>query len=333
MKVRPDAAAALMAGGDVMLIEPAKREYRTWVVDSRRWQHYRPRHNDIVISTYPKCGTTWMQQIVSMLVFQSPEPRPIMKLSPWIERRMVPIETVLAQMEEQTHRRFLKTHLPLDGLPFYDEVKYIHVARDGRDACMSLHNQVMGFTDQILVAYDAAGLEDETIGRPYPIPLADPTQHFHRWITEGAVPGHEDGTPAMSFFHFAHAWWQARHYPNVLLVHYNDLKSDLPAEMQRISDFLGIPVTPDLWPQLIQAAGFEAMRRDGDVLLGDMAKIFKGGSRGFFFRGSNERWRGKASDEDLALYDAKLDTMLSPDCARWITQGRMRTRSPEEKIN
>ena len=315
-----------MAAGDAVLIEPAKREYRTWVLDSRRWQHYRPRTNDIVISTYPKCGTTWMQQIVSMLVFQSAEPRPIMKLSPWIERRTLPIETLLALIEAQTHRRFLKTHLPLDGIPFYDEVQYIHVARDGRDACMSFHNQAMGFTDQVLATFNTIGLEDETIGRPYPIPLVDPADHFHRWITEGVVPSDEDGSPTMSYFHFEHTWWQARNYPNVLLVHYNDLKSDLPTEMQRIANFLGIAVTPELWPQLIDAAGFDAMRREGDVLMGDGAKMFKDGSKGFFFRGSNERWRGKVSDEDLALYNAKLDTMLSADCAQWVTQGR--TRSP-----
>ena len=317
-----------MVGRDVVLIETAQRKYRTWVVDSSRWQHYRPRLNDIVISTYPKCGTTWMQQIVSMLVFQSSEPRPIMKLSPWVERRTLPLETLLALIEAQTHRRFLKTHLPLDGLPFDDEVKYLHVARDGRDACMSFHNQAMGFTDQILAAYDAIGLGDETIGRPYPVPLVDPSDHFHRWITEGVVTGDEDGSPTMSFFHFEQTWWQARHYPNVLLVHYNDLKLDLATEMQRIANFLGIAVAPELWPQFIEAAGFDAMRREGDVLMGDSAKMFKGGSKGFFFRGSNERWRGKVSDEDLALYNDKLDTMLSVDCAQWITQGRMLTRSP-----
>ena len=316
-----------------MLIEPAKREYRTWVFDSRRWQHYRPRSDDIVISTYPKCGTTWMQQIVSLLVFQSPEPRPVMKLSPWLDMRMVPIETILAQIATQTHRRFLKTHLPLDGMPLYDEVKYIHVARDGRDACISFHNQVMGLTDQMLATFDAEGLADESIGRPYPLPLADPAQHFHRWITQGAVPGHDDGLPAMSFFHFEQVWWQARHLPNVLLVHYNDLKADLSGEMQRIAEFLCIPVTAELWPRLIQAAGFEAMRRDGDALMGDNAKFFKGGSQGFFFKGSSERWRGQVSDEDLALYDAKLGSMLSPDCALWVAQGRMPVRSPKHMIN
>ena len=112
------------------LIKAAEREYRTWILDSRRWQDYRPRPDDIIIATYPKCGTTWMQRIVSLLVFQTPEPKPVMHISSWIYRPFgEPLEAVVAQIEAQEHRRFLKSHLPLDGLPFYDEVKYIHVAR------------------------------------------------------------------------------------------------------------------------------------------------------------------------------------------------------------
>ena len=152
-----------------MLVRPAARVYRTWIVDSRRWDHYRPRPTDIVIATYPKCGTTWMQRIVGLLVFQSPEPRPIMQISAWIDRRFPePIEAVAARIEAQDHRRFLKTHLPFDGLPIHEEVKYVHVARDGRDACMSFHNQGSGFTPEMLDRLDRAGLEDESVGPPLP---------------------------------------------------------------------------------------------------------------------------------------------------------------------
>jgi aryl sulfotransferase len=70
-----------------MLVEPARREYRSWTIDSRRWKYYRPRPDDIIIATYPKCGTTWTQQIVSLLVFQTPEPKPVMQISAWIDRR------------------------------------------------------------------------------------------------------------------------------------------------------------------------------------------------------------------------------------------------------
>src|SRR5687767_7947304 len=107
-----------------MPVRPARRIYRTWIIDSRRWERYRPRRGDVVIATYPKCGTTWMQRIVDLLVFQNTEPRPIMQISPWIDRRFPEaIETVAARIEAQDHRRFLKAHLPADGLPIFGRVR------------------------------------------------------------------------------------------------------------------------------------------------------------------------------------------------------------------
>jgi aryl sulfotransferase len=115
-----------------------------------------------------------------------------------------------------------------------------------------------------------------------------------------------------------------------LLVHYNDLKSDLLAEMQRIADFLAISVAPGLLPELAAAAGFEAMRRDGEAIMATAAAMFKDGSRSFFFKGTNERWRGVVNRDDLALYEAKAEAMLSPACARWIAAGRAQAGDPQQ---
>ena len=312
-----------------MLIEAARREYRTWIFDSRRWQHYRPRPDDIVIATYPKCGTTWMQRIVALLVFQTPEAVPLMQISAWIDRRFPePVEAVVARIEGQTHRRFLKAHLPLDGLPYFDDIKYIHVARDGRDACMSFHHHAMGFTDQMLQNLTNAGMADPTIARPYPPVDGDAGQFFHRWITRGEVPGDTDGSPSMSFFHFQASWWEARLRPNVLMVHYNDLKADLAGQMRRIADYLAISIASEVWPTLVAAAGFEAMRHDSDTLLAQAAATFKHGAEGFFFKGTNERWRGVVSEPDLALYQAKEAAGLTPECAAWVAQGSLRAGIP-----
>ena len=309
-----------------MLVQAAQHEYRTWIVDGRRWSHFRPRPDDIIIATYPKCGTTWTQRIVSLLVFQTTEPMPIMQISAWVDRRFpLPIEALVGQIEAQKHRRFLKSHLPLDGLPFYDEVKYVHVARDGRDACMSFHNHARSYTEQTLERLNKEGLEDDAVGRRYPDIPVDPGEFFHHWITQGAVPGHDDGSPSMSYFQLEKSWWEARSRPNVLLVHYSDLKSDLAGEMRRIADFLAISVETDLWPELVAAAGFDAMRRDGDILMSSTAASFKDGSRSFFFQGTNKRWCNVFAEDDLALYQKKVEMMLPHDCANWLAQGRLQS--------
>src|SRR4051812_33048206 len=112
-----------------VLLKAPTRTVRSRMFDSTRWDGYRPRSNDIIIGTYPKCGTTWMQRIVGMLVFRSAAPRAIMEISCWFDSRTFgPIESALEAAEAQTHRRLLKTHLPLDALPIYEGVKFIHVA-------------------------------------------------------------------------------------------------------------------------------------------------------------------------------------------------------------
>lgn len=302
-------------------MRPPVRDYRTWTVDSRRWSAYRPRETDVVIAAYAKSGTTWMQQIVALLIFQDAAPRPLMDISIWLDRRFPePVEAVIARLDAQTHRRFLKTHLPADGLPLHEQVRYIHVARDGRDAALSFHNHATAYPPEVVELLDRCGLEDPEVARPCPRTAEDPADHFHHWITTGAVPGHADGSPGPSWFVCERTWWAERGRRNVLFVHYDDLIRDLEGEMRRIAAFLSIGVPEALWPVLVEAAGFAAMRRAGDALLGRMAATFRGGSARFFHRGGGGRWQGLFREADLALYDAKLRS-LEPGCARWATAG------------
>ncbi len=310
-----------------MLVRAPERPVRTHVCDSRHWDGYRPRVGDIVIATAPKVGTTWTQRIVSLLVFQTPEPRPIGPVSPWIDCRFqMPIEAALPMIEAQKHRRFLKSHLPFDALPVYDEVQYIHVARDPRDACMSFLNHFNSFTAEGWGALDEVGLKDPTIGKAVPRPPTTPHEFFRYWLGEG----NKAGTPMMSdtFFHTERSYWSERARPNLLMVHYNDLKSDLEGEMRRIAGFLGIDVPETLWPSLVDAATFNTMKRDGGVVLAGMEHAFKEGHQSFLHSGTNERWRDVLTNQDLADYAARLAKETTPGLAHWLAHGRHKAGDP-----
>ncbi len=311
-----------------MLSRAPTRVVRDWACDSRQWSGYKPRQGDVIIATAPKVGTTWMQQIVNLLIFQSPQPRRLGELSPWLDSRIqIPIEMALALIEAQTHRRFLKSHLPLDALPIYDEVRYIHVARDGRDACMSFLNHFNSVVPKAWGAFDKVGMADETIKQPMPRPPRTAREFCLYWIADSD----ENLPPRMSdaFFALERSFWAERRRSNLLLVHYNDLKADLSGEMKRIAGFLGIETPGGLWPQLVEAASFEAMKRDRGVLLAGAERAFKDGHRTFLHSGTNNRWVGVLTDADLELYERKINAELSPSLIRWLREGRLRAGDPK----
>lgn len=295
-----------------MLIRPALREYRDWTTDSRRWAGYTPRPGDILVATASKCGTTWMQRIVCLLIFQDTRARPLPVISPWIDARFrASAADVYAALDRQPHRRFIKTHSPADGVPLYEEVRYIHVARDGRDAALSMHNHATGFSDAQLGDFDRIGLADPAVGKAYPRAPSDPGEYLRTWLSRHG------------FFELERSYWAERRRPNFLCVHYDDLQRNLDAEMRRIAEFLDIEPHEATWKSLVTAAGFDAMKAAGDELMPFTKRMFVEGSRRFFNKGVSGRGREVFDEKALALYDAKLCATCSPGLATWLERGRL----------
>lgn len=310
-----------------MLLRGPTRELRNWMADSRRWKDFRARPGDIVVATAPKCGTTWTQRIVGMLLRQTAEPFPVQDSQPWIDMRSRPIADILAALEEQPGRRSVKTHSPLDALPFFDDVLYIHVARDPRDACMSWHNHVTGYTPIARAIMDHNGMTDETIGQPYPAPPDEPCAFFRSFLRVPEFAPFHDFTIA-EYCDIERSYWAARHMPNVLMVHYNDLKADLDGEMRRIAEFCGIETPEALWPELVEAAEFTAMKRDASALLPTAGIIWQGGGDRFLHQGTNRRWVEIATIDDLELYETQASKGMSPNLKAWAEQGRLVAGDP-----
>ncbi len=131
-----------------------------------------------------------------------------------------------------------------------------------------------------------------------------------------------------AFFHFENSFWAARHEPHVLLVHFADLKADRDGEMRRIADFLDIKTPEDLWPELVAAAGFNAMKSKSKELMPSAHMLFQGGGDSFLHKGTNGRWEGVVDPEDLGRYDAKVKAEFSPALANWVANGRMAAGDP-----
>jgi len=290
--------------------------YRSDEEDSARWLGFPYRPGDIVISTRSKSGTTWMQMICALLVFQDPRlPAPLAELSPWLDWLVVPRDDLFAQLAAQRHRRFIKTHTPLDGIPLDPRVTYVVVARDPLDMAVSLYHQI-------------GNLDHERIrqltGQPAPTTAPGPRPGLRTWLRswidrEVAPADALDSLPGV-FWHLGDAWAR-RAQPNILLVHYADLEADLAGEMRRIARRLGIEVPTRRWPPLVEAATFARMRARADWLAPDPSGILRDRTA-FFRRGRSGAGRELLTADELARYRARAARLAPPDLLAWLHRDR-----------
>jgi len=294
-------------------------KYQNHHIDSTRWDLFKPRADDIVVATTQKSGTTWTQQIVSLLIFQNEEPPgPFHDISVYVDMRFSPEDELEKTLEAQTHRRFLKTHLAMDGFPFHPEVKHIFVSRDGRDIAMSLWNMVTHYSKEFRALADTY---PGRVGDPFP-PAPDKVEDFlEDWIHRGWFDWEGDGYPYWSQLHTVKTWWEYRHLPNILFVHYNDLLKDLKGEIQRIADYLNIKVSEEYLKEITELSTFSSMKERAEEVVPTVGGFFDGGAQTFIFKGTNGRWKDVMSEKQLADYDKRVNEVLTPEAAHWLEHG------------
>jgi aryl sulfotransferase len=287
------------------------RELHSHHIDSTIWNDFRFRDDDIIISTYAKSGTTWVQQIIAQLLFAGAEDLPVAEMSPWLDLRVPPKEVKLPAVEAQRHRRFIKTHLPVDALVYSPVAKYIYIGRDGRDVMWSFHNHHIRANE---LYYQAINDTPGLVGPPIGPPPASVRQYFLEWL-DG------DGYPWWSFWDHTKSWWKIRRLPNMLVMHFTELGSDLPGQIRRIAGFLGIHVDESRWDAIVEHCGFDYMKRHAtkSVPLGGI--FWDGGAQTFIHEGTNGRWRDTLTAEDCARYERMAVEQLGKPCAQWLATG------------
>ena len=293
------------------------REMRNWCMDSTYWNGFEYRDDDIIVATWAKAGTTWVQQMVAQFVFEGEiDGLPIAELSPWLDMRLPPLEEKLPGVKAQTHRRFLKTHLPVDAYVFSPRAKYIYIARDGRDCCWSMYNHIVNTLDWVFDAFNA--LPD--FGPVMERPESDDLYEFYmNWFVN-------DGAPWWPFWENIRTWWAIRNLPNVHFVHYQNLKDDMPGAMHRIGEFLGYDVdniTKATWDKMVHQCSFEYMKENATLSTPLGGDLFAGGAQSFVNKGTNKRWKDTLSKADCDVYEARAIEELGPECARWLATGKL----------
>jgi aryl sulfotransferase len=300
------------------------REYKNHHLDSTRWDVYEPRDGDIVVTTSYKSGTTWAQQILYWLTLGDPRDGPEMReVSPWVDARFMGTskQQLSTLLEGLPGRRFVKSHLPLDGLPYHPQVRYLIVGRDPRDVFMSLLNHYASYTETALALLNNP---DGRVGGPLPGFPEDAHALWRDWMTRGWFEWESEGYPFWANMGHTESYWKHRHLPNFLFLHYADMLRELEDAVRQIAEFVDLDVSDERIARTVENTTFGAVKKRADEMPAEQdgaRMIFEGGAGRFFFKGTNGRWRELLSDGDLELYEKAKARVLSPDCAEWLEQG------------
>ena len=268
----------------------------SWM-DGSIWSALDLHRGDIIVATYPRSGTTWVQQILARLIFQG-ETRDIdiSSASMWMEGPY-PMGAKLSWASALPHRRFFKSHLSLDLLPDDDRLSVVNVVRDLREVLLS-HYDIF-----YLPMVRRFGVTDVLSARHY----------FLRWLTD-----EKTHAPA---FHHVRSGWDRRARANVCLAHYSNLQKDLASQMRRLADFLSIPIDEALWDDTVRRCTFSYMKANAPRLLAAEGDKVQGLVDHLISKGQGGRWRDVLTPDDSERYVALLRAEVGEECAHWVTTG------------
>lgn len=230
-------------------------------------EQFEPRANDIIIATQQRSGTTWAQQLIYEILCRGKGDlsdhghNHLYAVSPWLEALIgVPVEQ--APIIGEQKRRIIKTHLPAFLCPYRENTRYIYIARHPASCCASCidwYNYIAGpFVPEKNVEVDF---------------FCSDNFFFSPW------PKHVEG------------YWQWSHSrPNVLFLHFEELKADLPGVIRRIADFLNMQLSENEVALISGKCSFDYMSKHAYWFEMSPPTPFMPGEDGFFKSGSSQRF-------------------------------------------
>ncbi len=262
--------------------------------------------------------------LCALMIFDGPTfPAKIDAMSPWLDMRIRSEDEVFDIYDRQTHRRFIKTHTPLDGLPLRDDVHYVVVGRDPRDVMVSWEHHVTNMDVDVLLQnrIDAVGLDDLDEYDPPSPPEPDPAVRFRNFVEAEWSPG--ELVSLANVLHHLDTGWERREVANVGLFHFLDYRRDLVGEMARLAELCAIDVDRDRLAELAPEAGIDRMRdRAGEIVPGIAKSDHWKDPAGFFRSGTSGEWLDRTTPQDRARYDERVAELVPDDLARWIHEER-----------
>lgn len=259
--------------------------------------NFRPRATDVLITTAPKAGTTWMQQILHQLrsggdsTFTS-----IDDVVPWLERQREgqSWQQILQHFETLPEPRIFKTHCTAQQTPGIGSAKIILTSRDPRDCCVSFYHHIMNLTDEARA------------NKKIPCPK-NFDEHVDMWLEFAA------------WYRNVQSWWPYYDQPKVLWLRYQDLKSDLAAGLDQITNFLQWTVTAQQKEDVLKYSSFAWMKAHDEKFSSQGANdipVFKPGK--FIRQGKVGKYKDLMSPQQEQRIINKAQEMLTAECLNFL---------------
>ena len=302
------------------------RVVRDYLSSSLVWEDFLARGGfvagDIVVADPFKAGTTWTQRILQQILDDGEEPdQGLAETSPWLDSSWGDHARMLALLDEQRRsgrRRMMKSHLPADAIPIAKEARYLFVGRNGKDIGASFHNYLFHFSPETMATINR--IHAEWSGDPTPLVIPERMRDFFdRWLER-------DGYGCCDLFDVVRSWWRLRNEPNVLLVHYAQLRRDLRGQVVRLATFIGVDPGTLRIDRILEHCSYEYMRTRAEQLAPFGGKHMTDSSS-FFQKGPRRDYRVELSREQIERFDRRAVERLGSECARWLETGSVEAPS------
>lgn len=290
------------------MLKPAVHNYSGGITNPGRWATWTPRTGDILVTTPPKCGTTWTQTILTMLVYGGADlPDKVPVLSPWVDADLgVPPEEVAAAINGQPGRRVIKTHTPADGFPVWEGVTVVAVYRHPLDVFFSMRKHVANTVE--------VGPSD----LHFQLPVSDSFRQFIDDDTKRDDFGRE--TLAKISLHYRETACSNR-LADLKLFHYTDMLNDPRGAVEQLARAIGVDDAAVI-DRVAEATSFSRMKADAASYAPVAGTGYWKSDANFFDSASSRKWEGKLSEADLDLFRKRLEELVPDSQARdWLENG------------
>jgi aryl sulfotransferase len=271
---------------------------------------------DIVVADPFKAGTTWTQRVVQQILLNGEEKESgLSETSPWLDSSWgdhPQMLEILRQQREAGKRRVIKSHLPADALPIAGQARYVFVGRNGKDLGISFHNYLKHFSAETMATINR--IHAEWSNDPTPLRIPENMQtFFDLWLDT-------NGYQCCDLLDIMKSWWELKDEPNVLLLHYQQLKTDLRGQIVRLAEFFSIDPKSLRMDAIVEHCSFDYMSGRAEKMA-PFGGTHMSSAKAFFHKGPKRDYRSELTAAQIDRFDRAALTALGPTCAHWLETG------------